>query len=94
LEEPDQLPDSVVAVLRMAQREFAVDLVFVAASDAGLGQVAGLLELADDLPDRSFGDADGGCDVSQAPARVVRDAREHMGVVGDEPPTVIVRFRP
>src|SRR4051812_1964579 len=81
-----------MAVLRMAERELPVHLVLVAASEAGLGQVAGLLELADDVPDRSLGDADGGGDVSQAPARVVRDASEHMGVVGNEPPTVIVRL--
>jgi hypothetical protein len=90
LEESDQLSDSVVAVLRVAEGELAVDHVLVAASDAGLGQVAGLLQLAHDLPDRSFGDADGGGDVSQASARVLGDAREYMGVVGNEPPDVIV----
>jgi hypothetical protein len=93
LEESDQLTDGVVAVLRVAEWEFAVHFVLVAASDAGLGQVAGLLQLADDLPDGSFGDADGGCDVPQASPRVVRDAREHVRVVGDEPPPVIVRSR-
>jgi DNA-binding MarR family transcriptional regulator len=60
LQESDQFADGVVAVLWVAERELAVDLVVVATSDVGLGQVAGLLELVDDLPGRSFGDADGG----------------------------------
>jgi hypothetical protein len=64
LQETDQFADGVVAVLWVAERELVVDRVVIATSDAGLGQVAGLLELVDDLPDRSFGDADGGGDVS------------------------------
>jgi hypothetical protein len=93
LQESDQFADGVVAVLWVAQRELAVDLVLVATSDAGLGQIAGLLELVDDLPDRSLGDADGGGDVPQACAGVGGDAGEHMRVVGDEPPKVIVISR-
>jgi len=93
LEESDQFADGVVAVLWVAERELAVDLVLVATSDTGLGQVAGLLELVDDLSDRSLGDADGGGDVSQARAGVGGDAGEHMPVVGDEPPQVVVISR-
>ena len=60
-------------------------LVLVAAAVAGLGQVAGLLEFADDLGRRSFGDADGEGDVSEAHIRVGSDASEDVGVVGQEP---------
>src|SRR5215217_4388353 len=93
LQESDQFADGVVAVLWVAERELAVDLVLVATSDAGLGQVAGLLELVDDLPDRSLRDADGRGDVSEARAWVRGDAAEHMRVVGDEPPKVVVISR-
>jgi hypothetical protein len=43
LQEPNQVGDGAVAVVRMAKRELAVDLVLVASSVAGLGQIAGLL---------------------------------------------------
>jgi hypothetical protein len=79
----------VVAVLRMAERELAVHLVLVAPPHARLGQIAGLLQIADDLPHGALGDADGVRDVAQPSARVSGDAREHMGVVRDEPPRVI-----
>jgi hypothetical protein len=93
LEEPDEFAGGVVAMERVAEREVAVDVVLVAASDAGLGQIAGVLELADDLRHRSFGDADGGGDVSHAYAGVGGDARQHMPVVGDEPPGAVVIWR-
>ena len=64
LEEADEFADSVMAVLRVAERELAMDLVLVAAPDASLGQITSLLKLVDDLPGRSFGDADGSRDVT------------------------------
>ena len=74
LKEMDELADGVVAVVRVPEREFAVHLVGVATSDAGLGQIAGLFQLGDDLADGSFGDADVGGDV---PSRVPGSAAMH-----------------
>jgi hypothetical protein len=48
----------------VAEGELVMDFVAVAASVACLREVAGLLEVVDDLRGCSFGDADGGCDVS------------------------------
>ena len=73
----------------MAQREFVVDFVVVSASVAGLGQVAGSLEVADDLGRGSFRDADGGGDVSKPRGGVGGDAFKHVRMVGHEPPKMI-----
>ena len=63
VEELDQFADGVVAVQRVAERQFTVDRVAVATSDAGLGQIALSLEFLDDLAGRPFGDVDGRGDV-------------------------------
>ena len=44
-----------------------------------------MLEFVDDLGRRSFGDADGGGDVSEAHIGVGSNAGEDVGVVGQEP---------
>jgi hypothetical protein len=90
LEEADQFADGAVLVVGVAERELVMDLVLVAAPVAGLGHVAGLFELVDDVGRRAFGYADVGGDVSHPERGVGGDAREHMGVVGDEPPEVVV----
>jgi hypothetical protein len=92
-EEPDQVADRVVAVPRVAKRKLVVHFVMVPASVTGLGQVAGLLEVIDDLGRRSFGDADGDGDVSEASGRVRGDAFEDVRVVGDEPPKMVCLSR-
>jgi hypothetical protein len=84
LEEADQLTDGVVAVPGMAKGKVVVDFVLIAASDARLCQVAGSLEIPDQLRGGSFGHADGLRDVCEARARVGGDAHEHVRVVGDE----------
>jgi hypothetical protein len=49
LKEADQVADGAMAVLGVAERELRVDVVAVAAAVARGGQVAGLLEVLDDL---------------------------------------------
>jgi SAM-dependent methyltransferase len=88
-EEPDQVADRVVAVPGVAKRKLVVHLVTVAASVAGLRQIAGVLEVVDDLCRRSFGDADRARDVPEARARLGGDAFEHVRMVGHEPPEVV-----
>jgi hypothetical protein len=61
-----------------------VHLVAVPAAVAGLGEVARLFELANDLGCGSFGDADLGCNVPKPERRVAGDALENVGVVGYE----------
>jgi hypothetical protein len=79
----------VVAVLGMAKWELVVDFVLIAASLACLRQVAGALEVLDQLSGRSFRDAHGLCDVSETYTGISGDAYEHVSVVGDEGPTVV-----
>ena len=79
-----------MAVLWVAKREPVMDLVMVPAAIAGLAQVAGLLQVADDLRCGSFGDADRFGDVPKSRGRVGRDAFEHVSVVGDESPEMVI----
>jgi hypothetical protein len=89
LEEPDQLTDRVVAVVGMAKRELAVELIPVAASVARSRDVAGLFEVGDDVRRASLGDSDCGSDVSESHRWVGGNARQHAGVVRDEAPQMI-----
>src|SRR3954462_14374255 len=93
LEEADQLPDGVMAMLRVAKRKLAVNLVPVVSPHTRLGQVAGLLEVPDDLRRRALGDLDGRGDVPKARAGVRGDALERVRVVGHEAPMMIPIFR-
>jgi hypothetical protein len=93
LEKPDQLTDRVVAVVGVAKREFAVELVPVAASLTRLREVAGFLEVGDDLRRASLGDSDRGSDVSESHIWIGGDARKHMGMVRDEAPHMVVATR-
>src|SRR5919204_4177418 len=90
LEEADQIANGVVTVLGVPERQLFVHLVSVAAPVAPLRQVAGVLEVVDDLGRRPLGDADGGCDVPEPGVRVLRDALEHVGVVRYEPKAVVL----
>jgi hypothetical protein len=64
-----------------------LDRVLVAAAVALAGDVAGGGELADDAVGGAFGDPDRLADVAQADARVVGDAEQHLGVVGQKRPS-------
>ena len=88
-EEADQVANGVVAVLGVAQRKLVVNFVAVATSVAGLGEIAGSLELADDLRRGSLRDADGDGNVTEAHDGIRRDAFQHVRVVRHEPPRVI-----
>jgi hypothetical protein len=81
-EKADQLADGVVAVLGMAKWELVVDFVLIAASLAGLRQVASALEILDQLSGRSFRDTYDLRNVSEARTGIGRDADEHVRVVG------------
>jgi hypothetical protein len=93
LEEPDQLADRVVAVLGMAKRELAVELVLVAASVTRPRDVAGRLEVGDDVRRASLSDSDCVGDISQSQRWVGCYARKHVGVVRHEAPQVVLVTR-
>ena len=81
VEESDQLAHRVVAVLWMAEGELVVNLVAVTTAGSGPGQVAGLLELADDVGCGALGDPDLDGDVPEAERRVGSDALEDVRVI-------------
>ena len=89
LEEADQLTDGVVAVHGMPKGKVVVDFVRIPAAVARLRQVAGLLEIFDELSGRSFRDADGFRYVPEPCSGVGGDARERVRVVGDERPNMV-----
>jgi len=90
LKEADQLTDGVVTVLGMAKRKLVMDFVLIAASVSRLRQIAGAFEIADQLCRRSFCHADGLSDVPETRVWVGSDAHQHVRVVGDEPPNMII----
>jgi hypothetical protein len=70
-----------------------VDGVAVAPSDPGPGQVAGRLELAEDLSRGPFGDADQRRDVADPQLGIAGDAGEDVEVVRDERPAPLILHR-
>jgi hypothetical protein len=68
------------------QRQVRLDLVAVAAAFLLLDHVAGLGQVGDDAVGAALGDAQADRDVAQAHPRVVCDAQQHPGVVGQEGP--------
>jgi hypothetical protein len=92
LEEADQFADGVVAVVGMAKRKLAMDLVLVAATGARLREVAGLLQVIDDLRHRPLGDPDRGGDVPETRGGIRGYAGEHVSVVRHEPPRTIAVY--
>jgi len=68
---------------RMAQRQTGVHVVAMASSDALVAQMTRFLELGDDPLHRALGDADLGRDVAHARLGVLRDAHQHVRVVGE-----------
>jgi hypothetical protein len=88
-EEVEQLADIVSELGRVAHFDVAVDRVAVSASDALPFDEARLDEVGDDSLGGAFGDPDVEGDIAQPDLGVVGDAKEHLGVVGDEPPPVL-----
>jgi hypothetical protein len=74
----------------MAKWQLVMDFVPIATAGARLRQVSGVFEIPDQLGGSSFSHTDGLCDVSQARTRVGGDTRQHMRVVGDEVPNMIL----
>ena len=64
--------------------EVCLDLMAVAAAGFPLHQVAALGRVGDDAVGAAFGDAQAGREVAQPHARVVGDAQQDPGVVGQE----------
>jgi len=63
-----------------------LDLVAVAAAVLLLDEVAGCGQVGDDAVGAALGDVQAGGDVAQACARVVGDAQQRPGVIGQETP--------
>ena len=66
--------------------QLGVDLILVAAPDALTSDVAGGAELGDDPVRGALGDPHLVADLAYAHSRVIRDADQNLGVVGQELP--------
>jgi hypothetical protein len=80
----------VVAVLRVAQRELAMDFVPVPPPIARLCEIASLFEIADDAGGAPLGYSDGCGDVPHARPRICGDACQDVCVVRHEAPRMEV----
>ena len=80
----------MVTVLGVPERQLLVHFVAVPAAVAGFAQVAGQLEIVDDMRCGSLRDADRPGDVPEAGGWLCSDHLEHMGVVCYEPEKMIL----
>jgi hypothetical protein len=64
-----------------------VDIVAIASAFTNAGQIAGLLQIADDPLDRAAGDPDAFGQIAEPNARLSGDANQDMGMVAEESPT-------
>jgi len=85
-EDCEEVADLLLAGERIGQRQVGLDGVVVAAPVAPARDVAGVGELDDDPVRGAFGDPDRLADLPQADARVMRDAQQYLGVVGEKRP--------
>ena len=83
--------DGGLAAHGVGQRQVRLDLVAVAASVFLLDHVAGPGQVGDDPVGAALGDPEGGGDVAQAGARVLGDAQQDAGVIGQEAPALHAR---
>jgi hypothetical protein len=82
----EQVAHPLPAGERVGDGEVGLDRVVVATSRSLPGDLAGAGDLTDDAVRGAFGDPDRFADVAQPGARILRDAQEHSGVVGEKRP--------
>jgi hypothetical protein len=70
----------------MAQGTIEVDLVDVPAAFLRHREISGVLQFVHDAVDGALADADETGDFTQANVGLLRNADEHVGVVGEERP--------
>jgi hypothetical protein len=85
-EDAEQLADIVPGLGGVTERLVRMDHVRVPSALAVDGQVAGILEVADDRPGRAFGDPGLGGEVPESCVRVRGDEEEQPTVVREQGP--------
>ena len=70
--------------------DVGVDAVVVSTADPFALDVAGLDEVGDDALGGSFGDSDTLGDVTESRVGIAAEAEKDLGVVGEEPPGLVV----
>src|SRR5215210_768650 len=81
-----EVADPLLAGKRVGEGQVGLDRVAVAATGASARDVAGDGQLVHDPVRGTFGDSDRLTDLAKADARVLRDAEQHPGVVGEKRP--------
>src|ERR1700734_2330370 len=85
-EESQNLAHGALPACGLWQREMRLDLVAVAAAVLLLDDVPGLGQVSDNAVGAALGDVEPGRYIAQADARVLCDAHQDSGVVGQERP--------
>src|SRR5205085_791756 len=85
-EKLEELADPSRAGERIGDRTVGLDRVVAAAGTAFARDEAGGGEVADDAVDGALGDPDRLAELAQPDPRVLRDAEQHQGVVGEKRP--------
>jgi len=93
-QERQDLADSASPAADLWKRQVSLDLVAVAAAILVLDDISGLGEISDDAVGGAITDARPVRDVAQSHARVLGDAQQHPGVVGQEAPVRHARNLP
>src|SRR3954470_13011574 len=91
-EDPQQVAHLLAAGERIRKRQLRLDRVVVAAATALARKVARGGQLDDDAVHGSLGEPDGVADVPQPDPGITPDARQHLGVVGQERPRWVLAF--
>src|ERR1700728_468682 len=85
-QESQNLANGALPACGLWQREVRLDLVAVTAAVLLLDDVPGLGQVSDNAVGAALGDVEPGRDIAEADARVLCDAQQDSGVVGQEGP--------
>ena len=92
-EESKEFADVVALLGGVAHGDVGVDAIAVSAADSFAHDVAGFDQVGDDALGGSLGDSDALADITESRVRVAVEAEKDLGVVGEEPPGLVVVFR-
>jgi len=93
LQESQEFADLVAALGGVTHGDVGVDAVVVSTTGPFALHVAGFDQVGDDALGGSLGDSDALADITESRVRVAVEAEKDLGVVGEEPPSLVVVFR-
>lgn len=85
-EQAEERPDIAVLLVWMAQGDFWMKLILVAAPNAFTREIASIDEVGDDPLGSALGDPDAIGDIAEAHLGIGGDAQEDLGMIGEKGP--------